>query len=89
MSISLTCSVFSHQYVLVMSHDYFDTQMSDGLIPASPQVWKCFQQYSTKYHEQFAAAAQVIAEIISLVEPLGTSEPQIWGKFRGTSLGIT
>ena len=65
-----------------MSHDYVDTQISDGL-PAR-QVWKCFQQYSTKYHEQFAAAAHVIAEIISLVEPLGTSEPR---KSGGSSVG--
>ena len=35
------------------------------------QVWKCFQQYSVKYHEQFIAAARVIAEIICLVKYSG------------------
>lgn len=42
--------------------------LCSDLTPEQRNVWKCFQQYSTKYHEQFAAAAQVIAEIISLVE---------------------
>lgn len=40
------------------------------------KVWRCFQQYSKKYHEQFTAAARVIAEIISLVEYLGN--PCVW-----------
>ena len=39
------------------------------------QVWKCFQQYSVKYHEQFIAAARVIAEIISLVKYSGV---ELW-----------
>eukprot|EP00439_Symbiodinium_sp_Y106_P083237 s150_g23.t1 len=39
------------------------------------QVWKCFQQYSVKYHEQFIAAARVIAEIICLVKYSGV---ELW-----------
>ncbi|CAJ1373220.1 unnamed protein product [Effrenium voratum] len=45
------------------------------LSPQQRQVWKCFKQYSAKYHEQFTAAAQVIAEVISLVK---YSDVELW-----------
>ncbi|CAK9074183.1 unnamed protein product [Durusdinium trenchii] len=68
-----------HCDVVFCSEECFEAGQREGwhrvlctdLTPEKRTVWKCFRQYAGKYHEQFVAAAQVIAEIISLVEHHG------------------